>query len=131
MPGMNGVEVCQQLRNIPHHKNTPVIFVTLYADFENRAKSVVSGGDDFISKPISPLELIVKATVFMLSMPRPKVPREQPRLRNPAPLPEAGDSTSRAEEEGVAGAATEPTNVGNGAKKLGLFQATVDEKLKD
>src|SRR5678816_1671827 len=31
MPGMNGVEVCQQLRNIPHHKNTPVIFVTLYA----------------------------------------------------------------------------------------------------
>src|SRR5678816_2342852 len=63
MPNMSGVEVCQKLRSIPHHKNTPVIFVTLYDDFQSRAQSQQSGGDDFISKPISPFELIVKATV--------------------------------------------------------------------
>src|SRR6266850_6932484 len=28
MPGMSGIEVCQKLRRIPHHKDTPVIFVT-------------------------------------------------------------------------------------------------------
>ena len=55
MPGMNGLEVCQRLRSIPQHKHTPVIFVTLHGDFEARAKTVLSGGDDLISKPISPL----------------------------------------------------------------------------
>src|SRR5207248_3295797 len=62
MPGMDGIEVCQNLRRIPHHQNTPVIFVTLQADFQNRAKGLIGGGNDLISKPISPLELIVKAT---------------------------------------------------------------------
>jgi DNA-binding response OmpR family regulator len=85
MPGMNGVEVCQRLRSIPHHQNTPVIFVTLHGDFQNRAQSVLSGGDDFISKPISPLELIVKATVFMLNTPRAPIPRAKRRPKPAAP----------------------------------------------
>ena len=46
MPGMDGVEVCQELRRIPQHKNTPVIFVTLQADFQTRAQTLLSGGDD-------------------------------------------------------------------------------------
>jgi CheY-like chemotaxis protein len=75
MPGMNGLEVCERLRRIPRHQNTPVIFVTLSSDFESRAQSMLSGGNDLISKPISPLELIVKATVFLLSMPKPAVRR--------------------------------------------------------
>jgi len=68
---MNGVEVCKKLRSIPHHKSTPVIFVTLYDDFQNRTQSLQNGGDDFISKPISPFELIVKATVFLLNASKP------------------------------------------------------------
>src|SRR6266404_1721583 len=77
MPGMNGIEVCQKLRCIPHHKNTPVIFVTLHGDFQNRAQSLLSGGDDLISKPISPIELIVKATVFLFSTSRPQSSKDR------------------------------------------------------
>src|SRR5207244_5441816 len=72
MPAMNGIELCQKLRCIPHHEKTPVIFVTFSGDFQNRAKSLLSGGDDLISKPISPLELIVKATIFLLYTSRPQ-----------------------------------------------------------
>ena len=84
MPGTNGIELCRKLRGVPHHQNTPVIFVTLHSDFQKRAQSVQSGGDDLISKPISPLELIVKATVFLFSTNKPPVPDQPPRYRSPA-----------------------------------------------
>ncbi|HEV2436629.1 MAG TPA: response regulator, partial [Verrucomicrobiae bacterium] len=89
LPGMNGIELCQRLRGIPRHKHTPVIFVTLYDDFQNRAQSLLSGGDDVISKPISPFELIVKATVFLLSTSKPRVPQVQRHLNSPTSPPGA------------------------------------------
>src|SRR5882724_7257047 len=131
MPGMNGIELCQKLRCIPQHKNTPVIFVTLRGDFESRARSLMSGGDDLISKPISPLELIVKATVFLLDTSRRYVPKEQPHIENhasPSDSPSAdknpeGDSPSQI-------LMAEQPKLEDGAKKLNTFQATVNEKLK-
>src|SRR6266849_714648 len=87
MPGMNGIEVCQKLRCLPHHKNTPVIFVTLHSDFQNRAQSLLSGGDDLISKPISPIELIVKATVFLFSTSKLQTSKDRPRIKSPASPP--------------------------------------------
>lgn len=66
MPGMNGFEVCKRLRTMPHHANTPVIFVTALSGFESRAKSSLSGGDDFIGKPFSYIELAVKGLIYVL-----------------------------------------------------------------
>ncbi len=66
MPGMNGFEVCKRLRNMPRHGKTPVIFVTALNGFESRAKSSLSGGDDFIGKPFSYIELAVKGLIYVL-----------------------------------------------------------------
>lgn len=66
MPGMNGLEFCKQLRLLPGHQHTPVIFVTSHGDFANRAKSILSGGNDLISKPVLPIELAVKAVTHLL-----------------------------------------------------------------
>ncbi|MGO8931270.1 MAG: response regulator [Limisphaerales bacterium] len=66
MPGMDGFAVCERLRRIPHHKTTPVIFVTLHGEFQNRARSVLAGGNDLITKPISPIELTLKVTIHLL-----------------------------------------------------------------
>jgi PleD family two-component response regulator len=66
MPGMNGFELCAKLRTLPAHKKTPVIFVTSLNDFENRANSTMSGGNDFIGKPFLFIELAVKALVCVL-----------------------------------------------------------------
>jgi DNA-binding response OmpR family regulator len=65
MPGMNGFELCAKLRNLPLHRNTPVVFVTGLNDLESRANSMVSGGNDFIAKPFLFIELAVKALVHL------------------------------------------------------------------
>jgi DNA-binding response OmpR family regulator/ribosomal protein L34E len=66
MPGMTGFDVCEKLRRLPHCKKTPVIFVTGFSNFDNRKQSVLSGGNDFVSKPVSPLELALKVTVNLI-----------------------------------------------------------------
>jgi CheY-like chemotaxis protein len=65
MPGMDGFQFCAQLRSLPMHKDTPVVFVTSLGGFEARAKSVTSGGADLIGKPFLLVELAVKALVHI------------------------------------------------------------------
>jgi len=66
MPVMNGFELCTKLRTLPAYKKTPVVFVTSLNDFDSRANSTMSGGNDFIAKPFLFIELAVKALVYVL-----------------------------------------------------------------
>lgn len=66
MPDMNGFELCAKLRNLPNYKQVPVVFVTSLNDFESRANSTMSGGNDFIAKPFMFIELAVKALIYVL-----------------------------------------------------------------
>lgn len=76
MPGMTGHELCTKLRALPRHKKTPVVFVTGLTDFQNRANSTMSGGNDFIAKPFPFLELAVKSLVYVM---RSKYPTPTPK----------------------------------------------------
>ena len=69
MPVMNGFELCETLRRMPQYKETPVIFITGNGDFQNRAQGILSGGNDLITKPTSPLELVLKTTMHLLQPP--------------------------------------------------------------
>ena len=69
MPGVNGFELCKQIRKLPHYKLTPIIFVTSYSEFQNRAQAVLSGGNDLIAKPIFPLELVLKTIMRLIETP--------------------------------------------------------------
>lgn len=66
MPGMNGFELCSKLRTQQRNKSTPVVFVTSLTDFESRANSTMSGGNDLIAKPFLFMELAVKALVYIM-----------------------------------------------------------------
>lgn len=66
MPGMNGFELCSQLRAMPTNQTTPVVFVTGMTDFESRARSSLSGGNDLIAKPFLFIELTVKSLTFVM-----------------------------------------------------------------
>ena len=66
MPGMDGFELCKSLRALPGYRRTPVIYVTSHSDFDTRARSVLSGSNDLIAKPIFPMELAVKALTHLL-----------------------------------------------------------------
>ena len=69
MPGMNGFELCQKLREIPAHKSTPVVFVTSLTDFDTRTRSILTSGNDLIAKPFLLIELAVKALIYVLNSP--------------------------------------------------------------
>ena len=66
MPGLTGFELCKRLRALPGYAKTPVIYVTNHTDFEHRAQSTLSGGDDLIAKPILPMELAAKVVMHLL-----------------------------------------------------------------
>ena len=66
MPGLNGFDVCKKLHTTAANPNTPVVFVTSLNDFETRARSTLSGGIDFIGKPVLLIELAVKALTHLL-----------------------------------------------------------------
>jgi CheY-like chemotaxis protein len=66
MPGMDGIDLCEQMRALPLHKYTPVVFITAFSDLRTRSRSVLSGGDDFIPKPVLPRELNVKVFAQLL-----------------------------------------------------------------
>ena len=72
MPGLDGFQLCERLRRVPGYEKTPVIFVTIHSDFESRAKSSLSGGDDLIAKPILPMELAAKVVMHLLKSQTPR-----------------------------------------------------------
>jgi CheY-like chemotaxis protein len=65
MPGLSGLELCSHIRQTTTNRSTPVVFVTAHSDFERRARSVLSGGNDFIAKPFLPIELAVKTLILL------------------------------------------------------------------
>jgi len=54
MPGMDGYEVCQRLKENPQTTAIPVIFLTAKAQVEDEEKGLKLGAVDYITKPISP-----------------------------------------------------------------------------
>lgn len=81
MPGMNGFELCSRLRSSSLNKSTPVLFVTSLSDFDSRARSSLSGGNDLIAKPFLFIELTLKAITFVLKS-RLASPSQQPLARS-------------------------------------------------
>ncbi|GFO55317.1 hypothetical protein GMSM_23240 [Geomonas sp. Red276] len=61
MPGMDGFEVCEQLKSDPKTRDIPVIFVTTMNADEDVRRGLALGAVDYITKPYSPT--LVKARI--------------------------------------------------------------------
>lgn len=58
MPGgPDGLEVCRQLKSNPATRFTPVVVVTALSQVTDRIRGIDAGADDFLTKPVHPLEL--------------------------------------------------------------------------
>ncbi len=54
MPGMDGVTVCRRLRE---KSGVPILFLSAYARTDDRIRGLMAGGDDYLTKPYSLVEL--------------------------------------------------------------------------
>lgn len=62
MPEVNGIELCQRIRAIPQHEQTPVIFLSAYSGTDIVEKIFAAGANDFVVKPIDSQQLDAKIT---------------------------------------------------------------------
>jgi two-component system sensor histidine kinase/response regulator len=60
MPGLDGFETCARLRAMPQGAETPIVFLTALRDVETFDNALRAGGDDFVMKPVTPTELVVR-----------------------------------------------------------------------
>lgn len=62
MPVMDGLEMCEHLRE---EKNTPVIMLTAKGEESNRVQGFEVGADDYIVKPFSPREVVLRVKAVL------------------------------------------------------------------
>ncbi|HET7842999.1 MAG TPA: response regulator, partial [Xanthomonadales bacterium] len=85
LPGMNGIEVAQLIRERPEHSFLPIVFLSGETDLDKRFDAIRMGGDDFMTKPVKPRHLIVEV---------------ETRIRRARLLPTRGDGNARTERRG-------------------------------
>lgn len=57
LPGIGGIEFCRRLRGT---SSTPVIMLTALGEEEDRLRGLEAGADDYLTKPFSPRELVMR-----------------------------------------------------------------------
>ncbi|SDI97486.1 response regulator transcription factor [Salimicrobium halophilum] len=62
LPGMDGIDVCKSLRE---KKATPVIMLTAKGEEANRVEGFETGADDYIVKPFSPREVVLRVKALL------------------------------------------------------------------
>lgn len=65
LPGMDGITLCRQLKSIQQLKRTPVIFVSAKLTDDEKLDGFEAGADDYVTKPFSPRELILRVETVL------------------------------------------------------------------
>ncbi len=65
LPKMPGLEVCKVLKTNPRTKHIPIIILTAKADLIDRIVGLEFGADDYIAKPFSPREVLLRANAML------------------------------------------------------------------
>ncbi|MFH1729590.1 MAG: response regulator transcription factor [Pseudomonadota bacterium] len=60
LPKTSGFKICKQLREKPDTENIPVIMLTAKSEEDDRVKGFELGADDYVTKPFSPIELMLR-----------------------------------------------------------------------
>jgi len=65
LPGLDGLEVCRQLRRDPATQRLPIIMLTAKTDEVDRVVGLELGADDYVVKPFSPRELVARVKALL------------------------------------------------------------------
>jgi len=65
LPGMSGIELCEQLRTAPATVALPILMLTALGGEKDRVRGLRSGADDYLVKPFSPQELVERIRAIL------------------------------------------------------------------
>jgi len=65
LPKLSGQEVCKTLKGDPHTTNIPVVMLTAKSQPEERVAGLELGADDYVTKPFSPRELVLRVQALL------------------------------------------------------------------
>ena len=65
VPGKDGLELCRQIRQSVSLASIPVIFLTAKSGEEDRIAGLELGADDYVTKPFSPRELVLRVQAIL------------------------------------------------------------------
>jgi len=65
LPGLSGYEVLSEMRRRPELTDVPVILLTARRDEADRVKGLELGADDYLTKPFSPRELVLRVSAVL------------------------------------------------------------------
>ncbi len=65
MPGLNGFEVCKQIKLMSEWQAVPIVMITALSGKEDLARCLAAGADDFLSKPVNGLELCARVNSML------------------------------------------------------------------
>jgi DNA-binding response OmpR family regulator len=80
LPGADGFDLCRQIRQTPSLSAIPIIFLTAKTAEADRVKGLELGGDDYITKPFSPREMVARVRSVLRGVRQPPVTPEVLRL---------------------------------------------------
>jgi DNA-binding response OmpR family regulator len=78
LPGMDGIEVCRQLRRERNTATTPIVMLTAKGDEIDKVVGLEVGADDYITKPFGRRELLARVRALLRRADYAPVNREQP-----------------------------------------------------
>ena len=65
LPGKDGFEVCRAIRETPDIAHTGIIMLTAKGEVDARVRGLESGPDDYLTKPFSPKELVLRLQALL------------------------------------------------------------------
>lgn len=71
LPGLSGLDVLKELRRRPETQSLPVILLTALREERDRIEGLKVGADDYLSKPFSPEELILRVRAVLRRVAQP------------------------------------------------------------
>lgn len=74
MPDLSGIQICRMLRADTSLKSLPVIFLTAKAEEADRVQGLETGADDYICKPFSTKELVLRVQALLRRAGEPSMP---------------------------------------------------------
>lgn len=65
LPEVDGLVVCRLLKSDPRTKNVPIVMLTAKIEEDDRVKGLELGADDYIPKPFSPREVVLRVAAVL------------------------------------------------------------------